>query len=241
MMNIVRILPAFFFTVCAMILLGCSPSTTTKTVEPDHIVYLDDGDSLSVKLVRGEILVLRALSETGDSLALDNASIDRIVHRASGRDVTDRYIDRDALKIELGKRAALLRREKLKADVAAGKRKKSELDRLPFTVLSASLERPSGESPQIALTILNLTEKKISLLRTRVHCFDAQGRPQSGTRGRNHVFDATSRVPIGPGEDFTTILTLRNHPRTRKAKVDIHYLEFSDGTWWKGRIEEEVE
>lgn len=240
-MNMTKPFLAVLCMASALLLLGCPPSSAIKTIEPDHIVYLDDGDSLFVKLVRGEIVVLRALSETGDSLALDNATIDRIVHRASGRDVTDRYIDRDALKVELAKQAALSRREKLKADVAAGKRKKSELDRLPFAVLSADLERPSGGSPQIALTILNLTDKKISLLRTRVHCFDAAGRPQAGTKGRNNVFDATSRVPIGPGEDFTTILLLRNHPKTRKARVDIHYLEFSDRTWWKGRVEEEVE
>ncbi|MBI4418037.1 MAG: hypothetical protein HY563_04620 [Ignavibacteriales bacterium] len=225
----------------ALTLIGCSPSATTKSVEPDHIVYLDDGDSIGVKLVRGEIIVLRVLSEFGDTLIVENASIDRIVHLSSGRDVTDRYIDSDILKAELAKQAALARREKLKADVAAGKKRKSELDRLPFAVLSATMERSPGGTPQIALTILNLTDRKISMLRTRVHCFDAQGRPQPGMRERNHIFDATSRVPIGPGEDFTTVLTLRNHPKTRKARIDIHYLEFSDKTWWKGKVEEEVQ
>lgn len=223
---------------CFLFLAGCQPSAVRT--EPDHVVFLDDGDSLAVKLVRGEIVHFRAVSETGDTLAIENASIDRIVHRASGRDVTDRYIDRDALKVELAKKAALARRQKLEADVAAGKRRRSELDRLPFAVLSADLERPAGQTPQIALTILNLTDKKISMLKTRVTCFDGQGRPVAGNGGRNNVFDATSRIPIGPGEDFTTILMLRNHPKTRKAKVDIHYLEFSDRTWWKGRVEEEV-
>lgn len=221
-----------------LLIAGCQPSAVR--VEPDHMVFLDDGDSLAVKLVRGEIVHFRALSETGDTLAIENASIDRIVHRASGRDVTERYIDRDALKVELAKQAALARRQKLEADVAAGKRRKSELDRLPFAILSADLERTGNQAPQIALTILNLSDKKIAMIKTRVTCFDGQGRPLAGTGGRNHVFDATSRVPIGPGEDFTTILTLRNHPRTRRAKVDIHYLEFSDRTWWKGKVEEEV-
>jgi hypothetical protein len=232
------------FIVCTIIgfaLLGCSASITKRSVAVDHVVYMDDGDSISCKLIRGEIIVLRVLSEFGDTLIVENASIDRIVHVSSGRDVTDRYIDRDILKAELAKQSALARREKLKADVAAGKKRKSELDRLPCAVLSATMERSPGGTPQIALTILNLTDRKISMLRTRVHCFDAQGRPQPGMRERNHIFDATSRIPIGPGEDFTTVLTLRNHPKTRKARIDIHYLEFSDKTWWKGKVEEEVQ
>ncbi|HEX9614558.1 MAG TPA: hypothetical protein VGA55_03600 [Bacteroidota bacterium] len=223
-----------------LVLNGCPPFSLMRPVEPDHIFYLDDGDSLSCKLVRGEILVTRVVSAAGDSLALENAAIDRIVHLKTGRDVTDRYIDRDALKVELAKEAALAKRAKLEADVAAGKRKKSELNRLPFAVLTAELERPDRGIPQIALTILNLTDKKISLVKTRIYCYDSKGKPQEGTKGRDHVFDATSRVPIGPGEDFTTLLALRNHPKTRKAKVDIHYLEFADKTWWKGKVEEQV-
>jgi len=223
----------------ASFLPGCMPSLVR--VEPDHMIYLDDSDSLSVKLVRGEILTTRVVSTSGDTLALDNASIDRIVHLKSGRDVTDRYIDREALKTELAKQSALAKRKKLKADVAAGKKKKSELNRLPFAILSADFERPGRGTPQVALTVLNVSDKKITLLRTRVHCFDANGKPQSGNGGRNHVFDAMSRVPIGAGEDFTTILALRNHPKTRKAKIEIHYLEFSDATWWKGKVEETVQ
>ena len=95
--------------------------------------------------------------------------------------------------------------------------------------------------PQVNLTILNLTTKKISLVKTRIYCFGSNGQPVSGTKGRSHVFDASSRIPISPGEDFTTKLVLRNHPNTRKAKVEIHYLEFSDRTWWKGKVEETVE
>ncbi|MEX2116446.1 MAG: hypothetical protein WEB37_06140 [Bacteroidota bacterium] len=226
--------------VTAFSLAGCPPSSMVR-VEPDHIIYLDDGDSLSCKLVRGEILVTRVVSDVGDSLALENASIDRIVHLKTGRDVTDRYIDREAVKVELAKQTALAKREKLKADVAAGKKKKSELNRLPFAILSADLERSDRGIPQIALTVLNVSDKKITLLRTRVHCFDAKDQPQGGTGGRNNVFDATSRIPIAPSEDFTTILSLRNHAKTRKAKIEIHYLEFSDATWWKGKVEETVQ
>ena len=233
----IRIL--LFLCSASLFLAGCTPSLVR--VEPDHMIYLDDSDSLSVKLVRGEILATRVVSITGDTLALDNVSIDRIVHLKSRKDVTDRYIDREALKVELAKQSALAKREKLKADVAAGKKKKSELNRLPFAILSADFERSDRGIPQVALTVLNVSDKRITLLRTRVHCFDANGKPQSGSGGRHHIFDAMSRVPIGPGEDFTTILALRNHPKTHRAKVEIHYLEFSDATWWKGKVEETVQ
>ena len=235
---ITRIL--FMLLPVSLFFAGCPPSSSVR-VEPDHMFYLDDGDSLSTKLVRAEILVIRVVTQTGDSLALENVSIDRIVHLRTGRDVTSRYIDREALKVELAKQAALAKREKLKADVAAGKKKKSELNRLPFAILSADLERSDRGTPQVALTVLNVSDKKITLLRTRVHCFDANGKPQAGDKGQSNIFDAMSRVPLGPGEDFTTLLALRNHPKTHKAKVEIHYLEFSDATWWKGKVEEEVE
>jgi hypothetical protein len=230
----------FLFGLLLIALFSCTPPSRVVP-EPDHLIYLDDGDSLACKLLLGEITFSRAISANGDTLVIENASIDRIVHLKTGRDVTDRYIDREALKVELMKKDALAKREKLKADVAAGKRKKSELDRIPFAVLFASMESAGTGIPQVNLTILNLSAKKISLVKTKVYCFSKAGQPISGTKGRNHIFDASSRIPIGPGEDFTTTLVLRNHPKTRKAKIEIHYLEFSDHTWWKGKVEETVE
>ncbi|HLE31880.1 MAG TPA: hypothetical protein VJB38_04640 [Bacteroidota bacterium] len=228
------------FSMLLTFVLGCTPPPPSGP-EPDHIVFLDDGDSLTCKLLLGEIMFTRAVSAQGDTLSIDNASIDRIVHMKTGRDVTDRYIDREALKVELMKKETLAKREKLKADIAAGKKKKSELDRIPFAVLSASMEPAAKGVPQVSLTILNLSGKKISLVKTKIYCFNEKGQPISGTKGRNHVFDASSRIPIGPGEDFTTTLALRNHPKTKRARIEIHYLEFSDHTWWKGKVEEAVE
>lgn len=230
-----------FAVACVSALLSCCTPSAAVGPEPDHMIYLDDGDSLSCRLVRGEILVTRVVSSEGDTVAIDNASVDRIIHLRSGRDVTDRYIDREALKVELMKKDALAKRERLKTDIAAGKRKKSELDRIPFAVLAASMELAGKGIPQVSITILNLSTKKISLVKTKIYCFGDNDQPISGTKGRNHVFDASSRIPIGPEEDFTTTLVLRNHPKTKKAKIEIHYLEFSDRTWWKGKVEETVD
>lgn len=229
----------FILASLAAFIASCTPPAAAP--EPDHVIYLNDGDSLSCHLVRGEILVTRVVTAEGDSLAVDNASIDRIVHISTGRDVTSRYIDREVLKIALKKKEAMARRRRLRADIAAGKRKQSELDRVPFAVLSSSLSTTKKGMPEVTLTILNLTGKKITLVRTRIRCFDAKGRPYNGPRGRDNVFDASSRIPIDPGEDFTTTLPLRNYPKTRKATVEIHYLEFSDRTWWKGKVEETVD
>jgi len=229
---------ALLFLVLAA--LHCTPSSTSS-IAPDYIMYLDDGDSLACKIVRGDILTTRILTAGGDTLTLDNASVDRIISLRSGSDVTGRYIDRDVVKIELAKRRALKSREKLKGEIAAGRRKNSELRRIPFAVLFAEMEKSERGTPQVALTILNLSEKKISLVKTRIYCYDGKGRPQEGTKGRGHIFDASSRIPIGPGEDFTTTLLLRNYPRTKKAKLEIHYLEFADRTWWKGKVEETAE
>ncbi|HWP83059.1 MAG TPA: hypothetical protein VNN76_10435 [Bacteroidota bacterium] len=218
-----------------LILVGCGPSGSTITVAPDHLVITDD-DTLECKILRGDILTTTVLSTEGDTLEIENQSIEKIVFLASGRDITSRYIDREAVRIELAKRKALEKKEKLQADVVAGLRKKSELQRIPIAILTTSFHAQPKSPPQVRLTILNLSNKKIELVKMRVHCFDATGKPQPGTRGRNHIFQATSRIPIEAGEDFTTTLTLHNHPRARKAKVEIHYLEYADNTWWKGEV-----
>ena len=235
-MNMMKL--QFVISIAFLVLAGCTPEASVKAPPAEYRVFLGENDSLDCAILRGDILTTRILTADRDTVDLNNDEIDRIVSLRTGRDITARYIDRDALKIELAKRQALRKRKQLKEDIAAGKRKQWELDRVPFAILSADFERSSRGFPQVLLTILNLTKKKITLVKTRVYCFDQQGRPISGTRNRNSVFDASSRIPIGPGEDFTTTLVLRNHPKTRKAKIEIHYLEFADRTWWKGKVEE---
>ncbi len=221
--------------VCLLIALlsSCTPSGTSAVVRADMLVITDD-DSVECRILRGEILTTLIQTEEGDTLELDNRAITKVVHLASGADLTSRYIDRNAIKVETAKQKAFQRREKLRADVAAGLKKSSELQRVPISLLSATFL--GGKPPKVQLTILNLTVKKIELVKVRVHCFDAKGNPQPGVGGRDHVFQATSRIPIEAEEDFTTILTLRNHPKTKKARVEIHYLEYSDNTWWKGEV-----
>lgn len=229
------------FILAGSLLAGCSSGPATEAVAADYRIFTGDSDSIDCKIIHGDILATTVLTVDGDTLELNNDAIDRIISLRTGIEVTDRYIDREALTVELMKKEALEKREKLKADIAAGKKKKSELDRIPFAVLSAELERTNRGLPQVVLTILNLTNKKISLIKTRIYCFDQKGQPISGVKGRNHIFDASSRIPIGPGEDFTTTLVLRNHPKTKKATIEIHYLEFTDRTWWKGKVEETVD
>lgn len=228
------------FLLCILFLLGlrCAPSESIPTVKPDMLVITDD-DSLRCRILRGEILTMHVRTEHGDSVEIDNSTVTRIIHLTSGRDITTRYIDREALRVELAKKKAIERREKLRADVVAGLKKSSELQRVPISLLSTRFL--GGKPPKIELAILNLGTKKIELVKVRVRCFDASGKPSPGIGGRDHLFQATSRIPIEPDEDFTTVLTLRNHPNTKKARVEIHYLEFADNTWWKGEVAATVE
>ncbi len=241
------ILPRFFHSFCAhfmrfQIYIGllftflsfhCAGTDRVQTVKPEMVVITDD-DSLYCRILRGEILTTKVQIEDGDTLELDNRSITKIVHLASGVDITSRYIDREAIKVETAKRKSLEKRDKLRADVVAGLKKSSELQRVPIALLSATFQ--GGQPPKVQLTILNLTEKKIDLVKVKVYSFDERGNPQSGSKGRDHVFQATTRIPIEAEEDFTTILTLRNHPKAKKARVEIHYIEYSDNTWWKGEV-----
>jgi hypothetical protein len=225
-----------FIIISLIFTAGCGAGRIPAVV-PDHLIVADE-DTLQCRIVRGEILTTTILSTEGDTLEIDNQSIEKIIHLGSGRDITSRYIDREALKIELAKKKVLEKREKLQSPHVAGISKKSTLLQNPVAILSTSFHTQSKSLPQVRITLLNLSTKKIELVKVRVYCFDSSGKPQAGIRGRNHIFQATSRIPIESGEDFTTTLTLRNHPRTAKAKVEIHYLEYADNTWWKGEVAE---
>lgn len=224
------------------LLAGCLPMTAHREVVPDYLVVYND-DSLRCKILTGgDIMTTRVLSTEGDTLELDNTTIDRIIHLRSGTDVTSQYIDRNAIKVELARRAAVRRRDRLKEDIEKGRVNRRELlRRAPVAILSADLEREKMGPPQLALSLLNLSDKTIAFFRVKVYCMDRRGNPVAGTRQSDNVFLATSRIAIEAGEDFTTTLYLRSHPRTQKAKVEIYYVEFTDKTRWIGLLDKDVD
>ncbi len=214
---------------------ACVPETAVREVPAEHLVLVND-DSLSCVILAGDILTTRVLTASGDTLELDNSAIDRIIALRSGRDITDRYIDRKAIKLELAKRAAFEKRSRQKTEAGVRDAKRTAGRNEPFAILAAELATGNGEPPQLELTVLNLGAKTIESFRLKVHCFDRNGQPVTGAGGRDNVFQATSRIPIDPDEDFTTTLHLRSHPRTRKAKVEIYLVDFVDKTRWIGIV-----
>jgi hypothetical protein len=222
-------------SILAVILLAlhCAPTEHVQAIKPDVLVVTDD-DSLRCRILHGELLTMQIQTEDGDTIGIDNSTVNKIVHLSSGKDITSRYIDREAIRVEIARQRALERREKLRTDAMTGLKRSADLKRTPVALLSARFL--GGKPPRVQLAVLNLGNKRIELIKVRVRCFDASGKPQGGLGGRDHIFQATSRIPLEPEEDLTTILALHKHPNARKVQVEIHYLEFADKTWWKGEV-----
>lgn len=205
---------------------------------PEVIVYYDDQDSLRCKIISSEVTTITVLDPEDDTLSIDCISIDKIVEVKTNVDVTPAYIDRIALKNELAKRVALEKREKIKSDVKAGIRKKADLRKEPIALLSSSVDLDQKKIPFLRITVLNLSSKPIAQFRARITCFNNKGKPALDKKTKTHIFEAVSKIPIMPDDEFGTALSLKNRPAARRVKAEIISVVFKDKTTWNGCIEE---
>lgn len=195
-------------------------------------------DSLRCNILTNDVLTMLVRDAEGDTVEVDNKTVEKIIDLRSREDITELYIDRGRIKIELAKKTVLQKRQKLLADVKSGLKKKSEVLKIPVALLSSSVEPDEQQTPLLVITLLNLSNKRIVFFKARVLCLDAQGKPQKGLKQKNATFQAVSRVPIEPDEEFTTMLYLKTHPKTRKAKVEIFFVQFADKSSWQGKVQE---
>lgn len=85
---------------------------------------------------------------------------------------------------------------------------------------------------------MNLSPKIITLFRARIYCYDTKGKILRRPKKKDNSFEAISKFPIQPDDEFTTALLLRNYSKARKVKVEIIQATFADNSIWKGKIEE---
>jgi hypothetical protein len=224
------------FSITTALLVSCSSSGFRGTVVPNALIITSDGDTLRGKILQGSVLTTTILTEVGDTLTIDNELVEKILALPSMVDATEQFIDTEKIRIELAKRAVLEKREKLREDVKAGLRKKTELSKAPLALLATILRLPQGQPAQVQITVLNLSPKKIITFRASVTCLDARGRGVPRSTGGKSSFEAISRFPINPDDEFSTALILRQFPGTKKVKVEIIAVQFADKTTWQGRI-----
>ena len=217
---------------------SCSSSAPRGTVAPSALIITSDKDTLRGKILQGNVLTTTVLTEFGDTLTVENELVEKILAYPGMTDATEQFIDVEKIRIELAKRAVLEKREKLRDDVKAGLRKKTELIRAPLALLATTLRFPQGQPPQVQITVLNLSPKKIAMFWATVYCLDARGRGIPRTSGGKYSFEAISRFAINPDDEFSTTLILRQFPATKKVRVEITTVQFADKTSWEGRIEE---
>lgn len=221
---------------------GCPSTPTVTTTEPPvirpaHLVVLRSGDTLSGTIAQGDVLAMRVATAKAETVDVENTNVSRILSASSGADITDRYIDADLIKIQKARLAIDKRQAQLKADVDAGKRRKTDWTlRTTFALILARLDRPQSDVPELSLTLYNFGEKTIALFRARVYCLDESGRPIR-SNGKDHIMEASSTVHVDPGEDLTTKLFMVSHTEARNARVQITYVEYADSTWWRGKME----
>jgi len=228
---------------CAAIFLGCPSAPAVRVtaepvvVRPAHLIVFQGGDTLSGTITHGDVLHMRVATAGIDTVEIDNSRVSRILSASSGADITDTYIDADLIKIQRARLAIDKRQAQLKADVEAGRRRKTDWTlRTTFALILARLDRPPTGVPELSLTLYNFGEKPIALFKARVYCLDEAGRAIQ-TNGKDHVMEASSAVHVDPGDDFTTRLRMVSHSEARNARVQVTYVEFADSTWWRGKMD----
>lgn len=223
-----------FLVFCAITFFGCPSERSTRAAAASHIVYTET-DTVFCTLTGGDILSLKGVTAEGDTVRFQNRSVLRIVYRKTGTDITDQYINRDLVQIELAKQKALAQRAQLRADVASGRRNARDLElQAPVELLFAKVNAPGTRAPSVSFVLLNLSDKTIDMFKVKVSCRDGRNRSLNGVGGRDNVFQASSGIPIEAGKDFSTSLRLPYHPGTARATVEVYYLEFEDHSWWRG-------
>jgi len=221
---------------------GCpsTPAVTTTeppVIRPAHLIVFRSGDTLSGTITQGGVLTMRVATIGADTVEVDNGNVALILSASSGADITERYIDADLVKIQKARLSIDKRQALLKADVDAGKRRKTDWTlRTTFALILARLDRPQSGVPELSLTLYNFGEKTIALFKARVYCLDEAGRPIR-SNGKDHIMEASSAVHVDPREDLTTKLRMTSHTEARNARVQITYVEYADSTWWRGKME----
>jgi hypothetical protein len=223
-----------------LLLWGCnSGARSGKTdLSPDAIVIFKDSDSLECKILWTELLNLTVWSAEEDTLQIDLTTVEKILDNKTFVDITSQHFDRELVKYESTKRSAVAKRDKLRADVRAGLKKQAELKKSPMALLASAVDATPGSPPSLIITVMNLYHKNILSFKAKIYCFDEKGKPVKGGKKKQAFFEAVSRTPIAPEDEFTTALMLKNHLATRKVKVEIVSATFADKTAWKGKIEE---
>lgn len=144
-------------------------STAPPVVRPAHLIVFRAGDTLSGTITQGDALTMRVATAGADTIEVDNSDVSRILSASSGADITDRYIDADLIKIQRARLTIDKRQAQLKADVEAGKRRKTDWTlRTTFALILARLDRPKSDVPELSLTLYNFGEKTIALFKARV-------------------------------------------------------------------------
>jgi hypothetical protein len=229
---------SFALSVSLALLISCSSSGFHGTVVPNALIITSDDDTLRARILHATVLTTTVLTEQADTLAIENDQVEQILSLPGREDATAQFIDREKIRVELAKRVVLEKRERLREDVKAGLRKKADLNKAPVALLATILRLPERQPPRVEVTVFNLSSKKILTFRAKVYCMDARGAAVfSGTSGRSS-FEAVSRFPINPDDEFSTALVLRAFPATRKVRVEIVAVQFADKTSWQGRIQE---
>lgn len=217
---------------------GSSAPRPADTAKYPYAIYLVGNDSVICNITDNDLFTLTAATPDEDTVSVETPDVERIIWRPNGADITTKYIFREEIATELGKRKALEERSKLHTDVRKGKRKRAELNKTPMALLYSAVDSTYDGKLLLRINVLNISAKTVSYFTTKVFCYDEKGKSLRNKKTRQFFAQARSKARIKPEEVFTAAMLLKDFPKPARANVEIIEIGFSDRTAWRGRIAE---
>lgn len=203
-----------------------SDSQIIKVYSENKEFYHDD-DKVIKELSNGEVISIIGVNyESGHKLFISNYKIS-LGNGAVG------YINSDGLNPGYAntlQKSALLENAK-DNEKEIGKINLSS-KKCPLRIFDVFLTSNSIDVPEVNIRYLNKGNKTIKAFSAHIYCFDVYGDPIN-ILGDNILNGEANDKEIGPGEIGSSLWTLNLYDLTKKVKVKIYKVLFSDGTIWR--------
>lgn len=103
----------------------------------------------------------------------------------------------------------------------------------PIKLLDVYITYNSIDIPQVNIEYINKSKKIITAFSMMVYCYNVYGEP-TGMFGDNVFGGISSDENLKPNDINTGTWTLNTHELTKKVKIKVYKIQFSDGTKWMG-------
>lgn len=164
---------------------------------------------------------MNAYYDNNVSDIISNTNIQKVLdYKLKAMEVTSTYLKKEVEK----KREALANELKDNKNV-------------PLKVMSATVKNNSIGTPEVTVTVKNLTNKVIDAYELSFQCYDTYDRPVIGLGTKTNTINSIMQnIKVSSGKEVSGTVNLTLYDLTTKVKnVRITSAHFTDGTVWKSK------